>query len=736
MNIITKRNGIALVAVLAILLVLTLLLPLMFSMSERAMEAAMTGTDEQRASYLARTMIEFTVSAFQDCYDAAEEDESEGYEIPDNPDDVTEELKGTDLYKLDQFLKVSKTMDVSVMYMYRNTAVSYKTDSSTFEARKDWESDADYRKRYLEYFHKEYEKEGIIYSTTVPVGYTQEQALNGEIPQGVTCTVAYNDKDGNAFTANGEYLGCAQCDVVYNDAAEYYKTWYDTAENRWITELITDDNAEQQYTNYLEQAKGAISSNNELEKTQPQIFKVQNKNVEFTSRAFINGKGAMRRCILVLPTKPAESNWIVPANIESNQIFPDTSQCSGVTALSMKNNSYFIDGEAVKGQPVYGFSCLGNMVISTKKIKYKAAKDDYLGLAEGTFMDYSDYVIAYNDKVDAHNAEVDAHNAEVDAYNAANPDNKRTDYRNDYHTLISSNLADFSFGLHPETTTINPERDPTFSTLKTNNMRTWASEATRDNFVAFTATSGIQFDMPVNIIMNPCRTGRIGDGIQRNKSLYKILYLQAPTIVFNDTVNTFISLYTKTSALALIFDYNAYRMSTIILAAPESTPYTMEVPSVPSNPSSPLKTVKAGKVYFAEDAYVWLVPFTENGSNYRTQTVYYKGKDIILYKFANAGDVFLFNAEKETMINGESKKAGFSMTSYFMDVIYKKDTTDTNNVRWWQLWSGIQSLIFDAAVEGARPQTYYPEDLQWVGNMNTGTQSSPNVDDFYVIWES
>ena len=133
---------------------------------------------------------------------------------------------------------------------------------------------------------------------------------------------------------------------------------------------------------------------------------------------------------------------------------------------------------------------------------------------------------------------------------------------------------------------------------------------------------------------------------------------------------------------------------------------------------------------------MWLVPFTDNGSNYKTQTVYYKGKDIILYKFANAGDVFLFNAEKETLMDGESEKAGFSMTGYFMDVIYSKETTKTSNHKWWQLWSGIQSMIFDSAVSGLRERTYYPEDLQWVGNMNNGTQSSPNVDDFYVIWES
>ena len=66
MKILTKRNGIALIAVLAVLLVLTLLLPIMFTMSENATKSAMQGTDEQRAAYLARTMIEMSVAAFED----------------------------------------------------------------------------------------------------------------------------------------------------------------------------------------------------------------------------------------------------------------------------------------------------------------------------------------------------------------------------------------------------------------------------------------------------------------------------------------------------------------------------------------------------------------------------------------------------------------------------------------------------------------------------------------------
>ena len=64
MKILTKKNGIALVAVLALLLVLTLLLPAIFTMAENATKSAMKGQDTQRASYLARSMAEMSVAAF------------------------------------------------------------------------------------------------------------------------------------------------------------------------------------------------------------------------------------------------------------------------------------------------------------------------------------------------------------------------------------------------------------------------------------------------------------------------------------------------------------------------------------------------------------------------------------------------------------------------------------------------------------------------------------------------
>ena len=349
----------------------------------------------------------------------------------------------------------------------------------------------------------------------------------------------------------------------------------------------------------------------------------------------------------------------------------------------------FVDRSAI-GQPVYVFSCIGNMVLSPENLKAKLVDNS----GKESFVDYADYCEANG---------------------------------------ISFSIKDLSLGVHPVTTTVNPENDPTFSCIKTNNMRAWASDAQLDNFVAFTATNAIQVDMPINLLVNPCRTGRIGDGLDANQSLYKIMYFQAPTIVFNGSVNNFISLYQKTSLGAVILDYNAYRMSSVVLSAPDSTPYSYDHPDEKYGGRS----VKAGKVIFAEDSYVWLIPYTEDGSNYNTQTVYYKGKDIILYKFANAGDVFLFNTEVLTELDGSMQKAGFSLTGYFMDVLYEKDDTDKENTSWWQVWSKLKEVLFNEAVKNYRNDTYVEGDLKKIGNIYTSNEKTATVvDDFYVVWES
>lgn len=621
MSILTKKNGVALIAVLAILLILTLLIPAMFTMSETATEAAMRGTDQFRASYLARTMIEMSVAAFQDAYDNAEE-KIIPYEA-----------------HMKKFLEQTKKMDAQTVYMYRNDSVPFPEKPK----RADYDTQEAYDTA-MEYFNAQFDVysqngNGIIYSTS------------SSAPAG--CTL----------------IGRANCTITYNNETSYY-----AVDSDGNTTAINVD----EYTGGKEKLEQLISQGVDVtEKTQ--YVKIQNKNVVFESSAVVNGKGGVRRCVLVLPTKPAEENWITMANLEvgCNQIFPDSSKATGRTNINYQSGT-FIDGSALK-QPLYIFSCIGNMVISDEDLQ--VTRPNANGLVE---------TIPYYKYLREQNA----------------------NYR----------PQDMSFGLHPETGTREPDNDPAFNCLRTYNMRSWSEDAQLDNFVAYTATNAIQVDLPVNLLVNPCRTNRIGDGLDKNYSLYKVLVFQAPTIVFNKPVNSMISLNVED---------NAYRMTSIMFAAPQNTQYSYV------NGSRGKKVVKAGKVFFAEDAYIWVIPYDDNGSGYKTQTVYYKNDDIILYKIANAGDIYYFNSEIQVDINGKMTNSGFSLTGYFMDVIYNTYGDDFSNNNWWNIWSNAKQKLFNNLHENYSKRTYLPDDFKWVGNIYNGTGDKlPVVDDFYVIWDS
>ncbi len=708
MQILTKRNGIALVAVLAVLLVLTLLLPLMFTYSESAMEKAMTGTDEQKASYLARSMIEMTVLSFEEIYDEGESEISAGIPttaeeeelVKKNDPTYTGNYMTTTTYRLNQFYNSIKKLYPQDLYMYENLTLA--SNGGTFKTKEEMisadptlakqagESDATWRRR-IEVAYSNYSKNGILYSTTVPTGFTAAQARSGDIPSGSTAKI----KNLDGADVDGGYVGYSRCSIVYIDQPDYYK----------YVNGISTKATEQEYEDYMNSCKPDASGNVNIPDIEDSVFKIDNKYVDFTATAAVNGRVAIRKCRVVLPTKPSEENWITPANIEGHQIFPDTSLASGVTKIDVPA----IGDDAAMKQPVYMFSCVGNMIFTKDNLKYKQTKTDALSvsvLPEGQLMEYNKYV--------------DSYNTAAQTWNANNP--------NDQRDLIANRSSDLSLGLHPETTTVKPESDPLFSCIKTNNMNSWAGGARKDNFVAFTATKGIQIDMPVNLIINPCRTGRIGDGLSPNKSLYKILYLQAPDIVFNGPVNSMISLYTSA------FTAGKYRMSSIILAAPSSTPYSY-VHASRTDANGEFKTVRAGKVYFAEDAYMWVVPFSSNGSNYRTQSVYYKGKDIILYKIANAGDIYYFNSEVETVNqDGQEVPAGFSLSGYFMDVIY--EDMEGKNGEWYEVWGNLKSHLYDQYLNHFKRNTYVKDDFKWVGNMKDTGEAPAEVDSFYVIWES
>ena len=72
-----------------------------------------------------------------------------------------------------------------------------------------------------------------------------------------------------------------------------------------------------------------------------------------------------------------------------------------------------------------------------------------------------------------------------------------------------------------------------------------------------------------------------------------------------------------------------------------------------------------------------------------------------------------------------------------MDILYAEDETQTNNLDWWQFWSWIQEGIYGVVSDAVREKDYVKEDLKYVGNVRTGgLNSTPVIDDFYVVWDS
>lgn len=658
MKILTKKNGIALIAVLTVLLVLTLLLPAMYSMANRAVISAAKGMDEQRASYLARTTLEMAVAAFQDFYDTYDEENTK-YKAAAASDSSVQKPVVCSNYE--NFVAKGK-MDSSTVYMYIK-------DGIEIPQREDYATDNEYNAAW-----DTYQGEAVKY------------------------TIESGDIAGYTF------LGYADCDIAYTEESEYYKI------QNGKTELLKDDyqtdgegnfildsqgkkvvtvSAEKKYQDIIDALKTAIKNGSDTS-SMAQCHKVDRKQVRFDATATIGSKtyrDFSRGCTVILPTKPSDENWIVPASIESNQIFVDSSNATGVMTLDYSDIFMGTESDTkATSQVVYSFSCTGNMVITSKGMTIKDGD---------SYVDYNTYIKEH----------------ESEGY--------------------TNQLSDFSLGVYPITKTIKPENDPSFYCLKTNNMKSWASGAQKDNFILFSATNGIQVEMPVNLLINPCRTGRIGDGLSRNQSLYKVLAFQSPNIVFKESVNNFVSLWKKTGLVEGVLDifgdgYDARRVSTVILSAPSNTPYSYLN-------GDRNQICKAGKVFFGEDAYVWVIPFSENGSNYKTQTVYYKNSDIRLYKIASKGDVYYFNAEVPTK-NGK-QTTGFSMTGYFMDVLYKDMVGESDYG--WKLWSKLKDNAFGFAQSTLMPAEYVKSDFEKIGNIYEGTGGRlPVIDDFYVVWDS
>ncbi len=645
MKILKMRNGIALAAVITIMLITSLFIPVMFSMSDTSLAIAVKGTDRERSSYLARTITEMTVAAFKS-FDSTDSTLISGEEL-------TQYNKIKQEYDklLNGEISEINTEEVAMFSTTKEGLIYYKhvlNDGQTFTSQ---------------ISRKDYEELSILSEQLIEQGKDPKFSLStetGEVEDVVYANVGSSEY--NSYISDAKYLfvGKGKCTITYDDSVNYYKIITASQESQKLTET--------EYGELKQFISDQLKNGNDVDFS---LSVVENRNVTFTSRATVRENTSERSCVLALQTYPSEEEWLVFGvgngleNTGGNQVFVDPDKATGIVPIDYSQG---IGNNYIK-QSMLVYSSVGNMLIQPTEFK---DADGNPGYNSG------------------------AHNSQ------------------------------FVLGVQPGLNT-TPNDDPGYKTIDGVNYDNQAEVAQMNNFVAFAATNAIQVDMPVNLLLNPCRANRLGDAPWvENGSLFKIMIFQAPTIQFNGGIDMMMSFYQRGSE-------EARRMSSVVLATPESTPYSYYNEQRGT-------TVKAGMVFFQEDSYLWIIPYGEDGSSSSwagalAETVYERDSDFTKVKIANKGDVYYFNSDIK--IDGE--RVGFSLTGYFLETEYIPNMESYEEGAWWQIWSNTKNAFFQNEMQDRFDEnpTYVKDDFKYVGNMEAGDSvSPPPVDDYYTIWTS
>ncbi len=667
MKILKMRNGIALVAVMTIMLVTTLFIPVMFSMSDTSLAIALKGTDRQRSSYLARTITEMTVAAFKS-FDSTDITTISGEEL-NQYNRINAEYQKL----ISKTISEIKTEEVAMFATTKEGTLYYKHVTNAAGTFTTEISEKEYTELQI-YYEKMVKDEGK------DPGFTLSSET-GTVEDIVYANVGSSEYNTYIADVNYSYIGKGSCTITYDDSVKYYQT--DTA-----TQLVHEI-TETQYNTQIEAIKNSLSTGGTPSFS---LSVVENKNITFTSSATVRESTSERSCLLVLQTYPSDEEWLVfgvggtmGENTGGNQVFVDPTKATGLVPIDYKHlgdasNTY------VK-QMMLVYSSVGNMIIEPTIYK------DGNGASHSSGVNNSQLVL----------------------------------------------------GIQPGLNT-TPNNDPSYRIIDGVNYASSIDNAQMNNFVAFAATGAIQVDMPVNLLLNPCRANRLGDGGEDNGSLFKVMIFQAPTIKFNERIDMMMSFYQRSNE-------SARRMSSIVLAAPESTPYSY-YNSQRKADGSILTTedvsagtqggcnVKAGMVYFEQDCYLWIIPWGDDGSSSSwlgnlAETVYERDSDFTKIKIASKGDVYYFNSD----IKVDGERTGFSLTGYFLETEYipKMEQYENGDKKWWNLWTNTKwSLASSSAQEAAAEKpTYVKDDFMFVGNIENGDNIiAPEIDDYYTVWMS
>lgn len=708
MKILSRKNGIALVAVLAVLLVLTLLLPVMFRSSESAMRSAGTELSRQKAGYLARTGAEMAVASVKSTLGDAKKDPESTY------GKFYEALKNESLVANDTY--GIKVVDGQLQATLAPITLFQKKDDATGKIDS----------KYLS-----------GYNVATPSGY--------------------------------ERIGTAEITVAYNGKPEYYKVDEKTNTYEKVTGDTQEDIEKQVF--YEETLYEAGEKGPEAVKAKEinhGYVAIYNDNYIVKSTATVNGQTKTRTAIVVetlnmYDEENPEEGYIAYTEQYMSKAPQFVRMIKGDYPKAYNYDKKKKDWVEVTEKPYEfgGNQAFANPFKATSKKEVKAFGEGLNGVKVDENDYYSKDVYIFSAIGNMH-INVPENRKIVTAVD--HPDDSDRG-GNTLNPLVFGAYPGINWRVFENTTS------GMYTSLQGMNYNDHATDAQRYNFMSFCATDTLQVSLPVELRVNPKRAGRTGDGPDTNCTLFKVLNFQAKDIVFDKKIDLFASICNEEfiylgMGIKREPQDKAYRGGFLNLTAPANTPYSYynsgRKKTVPAGIVYFTEPVylwfqeynALGRDDAAPNSYnygsggtMYRLPvinsnteFKEafSGSGIMQVTNYGESLDLVCYKLFEAGDVYYFNADITQKYQGEDMNVGVNLVNWFLETKYFKAKDESSTI-WDLLFDFKQTLYFNLVNNAiAENGKYYEDDMHFIGNMNDDpTLIPPSVEnELYVIWDN
>lgn len=128
--------------------------------------------------------------------------------------------------------------------------------------------------------------------------------------------------------------------------------------------------------------------------------------------------------------------------------------------------------------------------------------------------------------------------------------------------------------------------------------------------------------------------------------------------------------------------------------------------------------------------------FTEEYSGTGIMTANNVTDDLIVFKVFDEGDVYYFNSEIMGEVDGEKQNIGVNIANWFLETKYLPAREKEENTIWDYFFDFRETLYIDYIVNNQK--TYVEDDMHYIGNMNDDpTLMAPEIEDeLYVIWDN